>query len=162
MKLLPKNGIFEFTNPDTEDFVSAWNGVKYTFPAQSTIPLTPTLFPNSSPTDLQYIRKKFAFELASKRILKDPKVKEMEAKNRGQVGGVAGARLHWGLTYSPAMLQPLIDECLNPLPIKDLEAEIMEKQEIDLHEDTKVLQNKNEQPGASETDVLAKNGLANI
>lgn len=161
-KILPddflKSGVFTFSNNSDLEFKAKWNKIEYSFPPRSTTPLSPHLFPESSPIEIQHIRKKFAYEWAQREILETPKVKTMDAKN--QVNQMVKA--HNALTYVPGDLEPLVKMCLEPLPITSLKAEKIVVPQPELSENSRIIQNKTEQPNATGTDTLVPNGLAQI
>lgn len=97
------DGVFRFTNFTNEDFKAKWGGVEYTYPAQKT---TPMIIPGATPEDVQYIRKKFAKELAIREFYKTPKFIGM---NTIAPGGVPAL-------YTDSDLADLIQKCLEPLP----------------------------------------------
>jgi len=56
------DGVFRFNNWSNADFVGGWGGKKYIFAAETTSPM---VIPEHSPLEIQYIRKKFAKDLAN-------------------------------------------------------------------------------------------------
>ncbi len=98
------DGVFRFTNFTKEDFTARWGGIEYTFPAQKT---TPMVIPGATPEEVQYIRKKFAKELALREFYDTKKFKTM---NNVPPGGTPAL-------YTDSDLAPFIQRCLEPLPI---------------------------------------------
>lgn len=109
-------GVFYFTNPTTKDRKYLWNNKEYVFPAESTVPL---IIPSETLENIQEIRKRFAYRMAEERCFEGEKVMSkdgttvvfdyMKAKEQG--GGMPP-------TFDPKILEPMIEECLKPLPIK--------------------------------------------
>lgn len=102
--VLPENftGVFTFTNGSDEVFVSKWNSVEYTFPANSTVPL---IIPGETPEGVQAIRKKFAREFAEREFYKSERGMKMEGKEAGPRPAL----------FTDAELAPHIQKCLEPL-----------------------------------------------
>jgi len=97
------DGIFRFSNNSDEDFVVLWNNKEYTFPAKT---CSPMLIAGEPPENVQEIRKKFAYKWAEREWYKGSEYKKM-------------AKMGGGLppTRDDKVLEPLIQLCLNPLPI---------------------------------------------
>ena len=108
------DGTFRFTNFTDTDFVAKWDNVEYTFPAQKT---TPIIMANFTPVEIQNIRKKFARELATKCFYGSVKFKSMDDKTPGASPAL----------YTDADLAPFIQRCLEPLPIGQVKAKILPK-----------------------------------
>lgn len=111
-------GVYYFTNPTSKERKYLWNNKEYIFPAESTVPL---IIPSETLENIQEIRKRFAYRMAEERLFEGEKVKDgqgnvvfdySKAKNMGQ-----------GLppTYDSKILEPMIHECLKPLPIKKMD-----------------------------------------
>lgn len=98
------SGVFNFTNPDNEEFVALWNNREYKFEPESTSPL---LIASESLENIQEIRKRFAYRNAEKRFYKS----EQYLKMKDMGNGIPP-------TFDPKILEPMIQECLKPLPIK--------------------------------------------
>jgi hypothetical protein len=125
------DGIFRFTNWTDEDFITKWDGVKYTFPALKT---TPIIIANATPLEIQNIRKKFAKELAEREFFKSPKLRALEGQT--PAGSVSSFRM--AAIYTEADLIPFIQKCLEPLPVGQVKAEIEPKNdETKLRTDSK-------------------------
>lgn len=97
-------GTFYFTNPTDEDFTALWNNKEYTFPAQSTVPL---IILSEPLENIQEIRKRFAYRLAEQRFYASKEYEKMKKMGNGLPP-----------TFNPKILEPMIEECLKPLPIK--------------------------------------------
>jgi hypothetical protein len=96
------DGVFRFTNATDEDFTVLWNNKEYLYPAGTSCPM---IISNESLENIQEIRKKFAYKLASREFYKSKEYIRMS-----KMGG--------GLppTFDDKLLQPWIDQCLSPLP----------------------------------------------
>lgn len=97
------DGVFKFTNPTTEDYKHLWNNIEYTFPAMSTSPM---IIPNETLENIQEIRKRFAYDLAVKRFYGGKEYHRLNKMGNGIPP-----------TFDEKLLQPMIDECLKPLPV---------------------------------------------
>ena len=97
------DGVFRFSNTSDEDFTVLWNNKEYTFPKNS---CSPMLISGESPENVQEIRKKFAYKWAEREWYKGKDYKKMSAMG----GGLPPTR-------DDAVLDVLIQMCLNPLPI---------------------------------------------
>lgn len=109
------SGVFMFTNPTDKERKYLWNNKEYTFPAESTVPL---IIPTETLENIQEIRKRFAYRMAEERFYESEQY--MKMKEMG--GGMPP-------TFDPKILEPMIQECLKPLPIK--RAVIQKGKEID-------------------------------
>jgi len=110
------SGVFMFTNPTKTERKYLWNNKEYTFPAESTVPL---IIATESLENIQEIRKRFAKAMALERLYegekvigRDGKTILFDYKKAKEMGN--------GLppTYDEKILEPMIEECLKPLPIK--------------------------------------------
>jgi hypothetical protein len=108
------DGVFRFTNFTENEFKARWDGIEYTFPALKT---TPMIIPNSTPEQVQHIRKKFARELAEKEFYKTEKFKGM---NDVPPGGTPAL-------YTDSDLTPFIQRCLEPLPLAQAAIKVVKK-----------------------------------
>lgn len=112
-QILPADfdGTFRFTNWTDRDFSAKWGGKEYHFPALKT---TPMIILSATPYEIQNIRKKFAKELAEREFFISAKYSKLNAMNEnpGRSGGIASA-----VGYNPGELEPLVQKCLEPLPI---------------------------------------------
>lgn len=114
---LPENfdGTFRFTNWSDEDFTAKWGSKEYTFPANSTSPM---LIPEHSPIEIQHIRKKFAQNLAEREFFKSQQYqKQFISQERNPDGSPRLNGIHQAGTYNINMLAPMIQRCLEPLPV---------------------------------------------
>lgn len=96
------DGVFRFSNNSDEDFVKLWNSVEYTFPAHTR---TPMIIRNSTPEEIQEIRKKFAYAWAEREWFKSEDYKRMNS-----LPNFRGGR-------DDKVLETLIQSCLDPLPV---------------------------------------------
>lgn len=108
------NGVFYFTNWTNEDFIGGWGGKKYTFPKETTSPM---VIPEHSPLEIQYIRKKFAKDLAEREFYKSQQYKNLMKQERNPDGSPRLNGIHSAGTYSLDQLTPFIQKCLEPLPV---------------------------------------------
>lgn len=108
------DGIFRFTNWTDNEFKARWNNLEYAFPAQHMVPM---IIPNSTPEEVQYIRKKFAKELAIREFYATDRFKNMENVPPGGVPAL----------YTEKDLTPFIQKCLEPLPIAKAEIKALPK-----------------------------------
>jgi len=117
VEALPKNftGTFYFTNFSDEDFTTRWNNVAYTFPAKRTSPI---LIATASPYEIQNIRKKFAKELAQREYYK---TKEYGKLNTVPRSGIPA-------TYVETVLEPLIQKCLEDLPVGEIHEKVLPRE----------------------------------
>lgn len=103
---------FPFTNYTDHDFSCRWDSVEYTFPARSTKNLLGVIN-SASPEDIQFIRKKFARDLATIVWYQQDKFKYLE----GQTPVGFNGSLQQAATYTDSDLEPFIQRCLEPLPV---------------------------------------------
>lgn len=99
------DGVFRFTNNSDEEFVVLWNNKEYTFPAKSRSPI---IIPDEPLENIQSIRKKFAYKWAEREWYKGSEYKKLSKMGRGLPP-----------TRDDKSLEPLIQMCLAPLPIKE-------------------------------------------
>lgn len=111
---LYNEGIFYFTNPglakfkdkfgnESSDFTVLWNNKEYTFKSKTTSPI---LIPNTTPEEVQSIRKQFANKYATKWFFTTKRYQELVKK-----GGYIPA------TYDEdTEFKDVIQACLTPLP----------------------------------------------
>lgn len=97
------SGVFQFTNWTDEDFTALWNNKEYTFVKGA---MSPLIISDESLENIQEIRKRFAYRLAEREFYKS---KEFSKMNKA--GGTTPA------TFNPKLLEPMIEKCLNPLPV---------------------------------------------
>lgn len=96
-------GVFYFTNPTDKERTYLWNNKEYTFPAKSTVPL---IIPSEPLENIQEIRKRFAFRMAEERWYESEEYAKMSKMGNGLPP-----------TRDDKVLEPMIEECLKPLPI---------------------------------------------
>lgn len=128
----PFDGSFKFTNLTNEDFVGKWDSKDYIFPAMTTSPI---IIMDATPKQVEFIRKKFARDLAEREFFRSSRVKGLEAQNPiGQ-----GNSIHSAASYVESELSSYVQKCLEPMPI--VEAKIKENKIHDiekvLHKDSK-------------------------
>ncbi len=123
------DGVFKFSNPTDLDFTVLWNNKEYTFLANTTVPMR---IPNETPENVQEIRKKFAFKLAVRefhrgRIMQAGKTYD-EMKEMGK-----------GLppTYDEKILEPMIEQCLKPLPVGKMIVKDAKKSDDSIYKSSK-------------------------
>lgn len=108
-----ENNVFYFTNATNEDFVFLWNNKEYIFPAETCCPM---LIPSESAENIQAIRKKAAYKLATREFYKGKDYKGMVKIGKANPS-----------TFDEKVLQPWIDECLKPLPIAKAKVKALPK-----------------------------------
>lgn len=96
------DGVFRFTNATDEDFIFLWNNKEYVFPTKTCCPM---IIASESLENIQAIRKKAAFKLATREFYKGKEYKGMVKNGKADPS-----------TFDEKVLQPWIDECLKPLP----------------------------------------------
>ena len=107
------DGTFKFTNFTDKEFRAKWGNVEYIFPANAS---TPIIIENATPREIQNIRKKFARDLATLVFYSTDKFKHLDS-----TGGSTPA------LYTDDDLAPLIQKCLEPLPIGQLKMKTLPK-----------------------------------
>lgn len=107
------DGVFYFSNSSKEEFKALWNNVEYIFPPMSCVPL---LIPDHTAVQIQEIRKRFAFRWAEQQWFAGKEYKHMVKIGRDK----PSAR-------DDAHLEPLVQMCLAPLPLKPLKTEKVTK-----------------------------------
>lgn len=122
----PENfdGVFRFTNPTDEDFVTLWNNKEYTYPAMKTVPM---VIANTTLEEIQQIRKYFAKRLAEREFFKTKGFNKIRngVKNDGTVGGTLIAH-----SYDERDLQPWVDSCLNTLEMSTAKVKDVPEQKL--------------------------------
>jgi hypothetical protein len=101
------DGVFYFSNTSKEPFCALWNSVEYTFPPES---CSPILIPDCTPIQIQEIRKRWAYKWAEQQWYEGKEYKHLVKIGRDK----PAAR-------DDKHLEPLIQMCLTPLPLKILE-----------------------------------------
>lgn len=122
--VLPEDfdGVFRFTNWTKADFTAKWDGVSYTYPAEKSSPM---LIPNATPEQIQFIRKKFAKELAIEQFYTTKKFKQMDNVPAGGTPAL----------YTDSDLAEFTQKCLEPLPIASAKTKVIPKDDISLRTD---------------------------
>jgi hypothetical protein len=121
-------GIFHFTNFSEEDFVGKWGGKEYHYPAQSTSPM---VIPEHSPLEVQHIRKKFAKDLSEREYYRSESYSKLLNQERNPDGSPRLNSIHQGGSYSIDQLTPLIQKCLEPLPVTRAKVTVAEKPNLE-------------------------------
>lgn len=107
------DGVFYFSNTSKEEFKALWNNVEYVFAPMS---CSPILIPDHNAVQIQEIRKRFAFRWAEQQWFEGKEYKNMVKIGRDK----PSAR-------DDAHLEPLIQMCLTPLPLKPAKTEKISK-----------------------------------
>lgn len=97
------SGVYMFTNPTDKERKFLWNNREYTFPPQSTVPL---IVQGETLENIQEIRKRFAYRMAEERFYESDEYKKLKEMGNGMPP-----------TFDPKLLEPMIHECLKPLPV---------------------------------------------
>lgn len=116
---LPKdfNGTFEFTNWSDEDFVGKWGSKEYVFPAETTSEM---IIHEHSPLEVQWIRKKFAKDLAEREFFKGNgyenlrRIEGVRDPITNTIQPTLGS-MNRANSYNLDMLAPFIQKALLPL-----------------------------------------------
>ncbi len=106
------DGVFRFTNWTNNDFTAKWDSKEYTFPANKTSPM---IIPSATPQEVQNIRKKFAKDLAVHEFYESKKFGVLNAHTPGGTPAL----------YTDSDLAPLIQKCLNPLPVASAKVSVV-------------------------------------
>ncbi len=107
------DGVFYFSNASKDEFKALWNNVEYVFPPMSCVAL---LIPDHTAVQIQEIRKRFAYRWAESQWFDSKEYKHMVKIGRDK----PSAR-------DDNHLEPLIQMCLTPLPLKPLKSEPIKK-----------------------------------
>lgn len=118
--ILPQDftGVFNFTNWSDKEFVGVWSRKEYHYPALASSPM---IIPEHSPLEIQYIRKKFAKDLAEREFFKSTQYERIRGQEGEKLNGVVIPRLNsiqQAGTYTLSDLTEGIQKCLKPLEIK--------------------------------------------
>lgn len=107
------DGVFRFSNPTEEDFEFFWNGKQYIYPAQQRVPM---IIADETLMNIQEIRKRAAKKLAIREFYKGKEYARL-------------AKMGNGLPpiYDEKILEPVIQQCLAPLPIGKAKVKEMPK-----------------------------------
>ncbi len=126
------DGVFRFTNFTDREFITEWNNKEYVFPANSTVPL---IIPDESSLNIQNIRKAFAKRLAIREFYSGSEYARLNAMTSNGVPP----------TFNEKQLEPLIERCLEPLPITSIEVhELPTDSEENYSESVDVLNEKDD------------------
>lgn len=117
------NGTFTFTNFSDEEFIGVWAKKEYVFPPNST---TVMVIPEHTPLEVQWIRKKFAKDLAEREYIKTPDWKSNFNREQDPQGAKRLYSIHQAGSYDISALEPLIHRCLEPLPQGTLKVRVQE------------------------------------
>lgn len=104
------SGVYYFTNPTKVDRTFLWNNREYTFSAESRSPL---IILSEPLENVQEIRKRFAYRMAVDRLYEGEVLPSGYDYNKMKVMGNGTPP-----TFDDKILEPFIEECLKPLPIK--------------------------------------------
>jgi len=110
------DGVFRFSNNSDEPFVALWNNREYIFEPHTRSPM---IIPNESLENIQEIRKKWAYKWAQREWFKGEQYKRMKEMGNGLPP-----------TMQEKDLEPLIQMCLEPLPISKASTKEGKSQEI--------------------------------
>lgn len=116
------DGVFRFTNATDEDFTALWNNKEYLFVAGKTSPI---IIPNESLENIQEIRKRWAYQLATREFYRG-KIKDVAGNTYTKLNKMGN-----GLppTFDQKILEPMIETCLKPLPIVQAKVKEVVKRE---------------------------------
>ncbi len=112
------DGVFRFSNWTEEDFTVLWNNKEYTFPAHTRSPI---IIGSETLENIQAIRKKFAYKLAEREWYKGAEYARMKEMGNGRPP-----------TRDDKVLEPLIQMCLDPLPVVHATVKDRPKEELNL------------------------------
>lgn len=107
--------MYPFSNFLEKDVTLYWDSRAYTFPALSTTNLLGRI-PKATPEDTQGIRKKFAYDLAQIAYFETEDYKKRQAA--APAAALQSGQMLTPPIYSEAMLEPLVERCLEPLTVK--------------------------------------------
>lgn len=104
------SGVYYFTNPTKVPRTFLWNNKEYTFEPESRSPI---IIATETLESIQEIRKRFAYRMAVDRLYEGEKTQSGYEYNKAkEMGGGMPP------TFDDKILEPFIEECLKPLPIK--------------------------------------------
>ncbi len=126
---LYNDGVFYFTNPgiakftdkfnnESTDFTTLWNNREHTFKGKTTVPL---LIPNTTPEEIQHIRKQFAKNYATAWFFTTKRYKDLVKK-----GGYIPATYDEDTEY-----KDVIQACLTALPKSKMEIKELPKMDAE-------------------------------
>lgn len=116
------DGVFRFSNNSDEPFTVLWNNKEYTFAPHTRSPM---IIPGESLENIQNIRKKWAYKWAEKEWYKSEQYLKMKEQGQGKPP-----------IRQDKDLEPLIQMCLDPLPIVKAEVKDGKPEDIRLSEHT--------------------------
>ncbi len=116
------DGTFRFTNFSAEDFTARWNSRPYTFKANTTSPM---IILDATPLEIQYIRKKFAKELAEREFSKSDRMKQLTSIERANNAPALNS-FRQANAYSTEDIKDLIQRALEPLKLSRAEVGVPE------------------------------------
>lgn len=122
------DGVFRFTNATDEDFTHLWNNKEYAFPAGKTVPL---IIPDETLENIQEIRKRFAYDLAVREFYKGKEYSKMAKMGNGLPP-----------TFDEKILEPMIEQCLKPLPMAKSTVKVKEKDSDRNYKGSKAISDK--------------------
>lgn len=103
------DGVFYFSNPSKEEFKALWNNIEYTFAPMS---CSPIMIPDHTAVQIQEIRKRWAYKWAEQQWFNGKEYKHLVKIGKDK----PSAR-------DDAHLDPLVQMCLTPLPLRPLKSE---------------------------------------
>lgn len=104
------SGVFYLTNPTKEIRTCLWNNKEYSFEPESR---TALIIATETLENIQEIRKRFAKKIALERVYEGEITPSgYDYKKAKEMGGGMPP------TFDEKILEPFIEECLKPLPIK--------------------------------------------
>lgn len=116
------DGVFRFSNNSDEPFTVLWNNKEYTFAPHTRSPM---IISGESLENIQAIRKRWAYKWAEKEWYKSEQYLKMKEQGQGKPP-----------IRQDKDLEPLIQMCLDPLPIVKAEVKDGEPEKIKLSEFT--------------------------
>lgn len=128
METMDFDGVFRFTNATDEDYTHLWNNKEYTFPAGKTVPL---IIPDETLENIQEIRKRFAYDLAVREFYKGKEYSKMAKMGNGLPP-----------TFDEKVLEPMIEQCLKPLPMAKATMKVKAKDSEKNYKGSKAISDK--------------------
>lgn len=116
------DGVFRFSNNSDEPATFLWNGREYIFAPHTRSPM---IIPNESLENIQAIRKKWAYKWAEREWYKGEQYNKMKEQGQGKPP-----------IRQDKDLEPLIQMCLEPLPIVRAEIKEAKEEKVNLSEFT--------------------------
>lgn len=131
------SGVYYFTNPTKVERTFLWNNKEYTFAPETRSPL---IIVSEPLENIQEIRKRFAYRMATERLYEGEVLPSGYNYNKAKEMGNGMPP-----TFDEKILEPFIQECLKPLPIKKAEVKAGKKDSDSDYKATKAL-GSNEDP----------------